>query len=339
MVLSIAFGIAHPAWTVVLVLALAASISQSIHHAEAIAFRLGSAWGTIILALAVTVIEVALIVSLMSNGGPDSATVARDTVFSAVMIVTNGTLGVSLLLGGLKHRELQFQVLGESAWMSTLVALTVFTFILPNFTTSVPGPSYSQGQLIFVSLMALGGYCALLWAQTRLVPEHFAVESSHSNEALVEPQINSLWKSVGGLVITLITVVGLAKILSKEIESWVSYFGAPNALVGVVVAMLVLAPETFAAIKAARVNRLQESMNLALGSAVASIALTIPIVSAYSLATGHDLNLGIQPKEMVLLLTTFLTSAMTLGSGRASFLHGMVHLGILAGYVALTLMP
>jgi Ca2+:H+ antiporter len=323
----------------ILVAVLVSAISSSVHSADAVAKRLGSSAGTLILAFSVTVIEVALILSLMGNQGEAAATIARDTVFATIMIVTNGTLGMCLLVGGLMHRDLDFRVLGTSSLMSALVPLTIFTFVLPNFTTSTVGPSYTQGQLVFVSAIALAGYAALLWAQTKSRPEFFTSEIDKDIAEFSTEFSGSLWTDVLGLAVSLGAVVGLAKNLSPSIETWVISMGAPPAIVGIIVAVLVLSPETLSAIGSAKINRLQESVNLALGSAVASIALTIPAVSIYSIVFDRPLNLGLEPKGMVMLFMTFLTGAMTLGSGRATFLHGLVHIGILAGYVALTIMP
>lgn len=322
---------------------LAVGISSAVHSAEIIANRVGPSIGTLILALSVTVIEVALIVSLMGNDSPDSSNIARDTVFAAIMIVTNGILGVCILLGGLKHKELGYQSVGTNSLLGILVVLATLTLVLPNFTTSSAGPTYDAGQLIFVSVASLFLYGSLVWAQTQ----------SHKNyfESHTESQIDQLEKenkvptrlralvSFVILFISLIAVVGLAKILSPSIEMAISYIGAPKAVVGIVVALLVLAPETLAAINAAKTNQLQTSLNLALGSGAASIALTIPVVSVYSLVSNQSLNLGLDGKSSILLFLTFVTAAFTFASGRTTALSGVMHLVILASYIAMTFMP
>ncbi len=322
---------------------LGLGISSAVHSAEVIAQRLGPSLGTLILALAVTIIEVALIVSLMGNQSEGYDKIARDTVFAAIMIVTNGIIGVCILIGGIKHKELTFQTMGTSALLAVLAVLSVLTLVLPNFTTSASGPTYTVGQLIFVSVTSIALYGALVFAQTKTHKSYF--------EAIPESQIESLeeasemptrmraWFSFFTLLLSLVAVVGLAKILSPSIESAIAYIGAPKAVVGIVIALLVLAPETVAAVNAARINQLQTSLNLALGSGAASIALTIPVVSLYSIYTDSKLTLGLDSKSLILMLTTFLSGGLTVGVGRSTALHGIVHLVILAAYIALSFMP
>ena len=329
--------------TAVFALFLAVAISAAVHNAEVIAHRLGPSLGTLILALSVTIIEVALIVALMGSGSPEASTVARDTVFAAIMIVTNGILGVCILLGGMRHKELVFQSMGTSSLMGVLATLSALIFVLPNYTTTTVGPTYSSNQLVFVSVASLLLYGALVWAQTKSHKSYF--------EALEPSQMKSLEKanyvpskarailSFGMLLVSLVTVVGLAKLLSPAIEQGVAALGAPRVVVGIVIALLVLAPETLAAVNAAKVNQLQTSLNLALGSGAASIALTIPVVSIYSISAGKDLSLGLDPKSTAFLVITFLAASFTLGGGRATTLQGIVHLTIMAAYIALSFLP
>lgn len=335
----------NPTWWVAAIfgLFLAVAISAAVHSAEVLAQKLGPSLGTLILALAVTVIEVALIVSLMANKSPESATVARDTVFAAIMIVTNGIIGVCILLGGIRHKELGFQPMGTSALLSILVALSAFSFVLPNYTTSSAGPTYTASQLIFVSVVSLVLYGSLVWAQTKSHKSYFVALketdlTKEEAESYVPSQLRA-WMSFGILLLALVTVVGLAKILSPSIEAAVAAAGAPRAVVGIVIALLVLAPETLAAVNAARVNQLQTSLNLALGSGAASVALTIPVVSVYSIITDSPLSLGLDAKSTALLVLTFVAGSLTFGVGRSTALHGIVHLMILFAYVALALMP
>ncbi len=319
---------------------LGLGISSAVHSAEVIAQRLGPSLGTLILALAVTIIEVALIVSLMSQQADGADKIARDTVFAAIMIVTNGIIGVCILIGGIKHKELSFQTMGTSALLGVLAVLSVLTLVLPNFTVSASGPSYSTGQLIFVSMASIFLYCSLVFAQTKTHKSFFeAVNELPPDENIYRPSLARTWISFISLIFSLIAVVGLAKLLSPSIESAIAFLGAPKSVVGIVIALLVLAPETFAAIKSARINQLQTSLNLALGSGAASIALTIPAVSLYSIYTNNQLTLGLDGKSLILLITTFLVGGFTFGAGRSTTLHGIVHLVILAGYVALTFMP
>lgn len=324
---------------------LALGISSSVHNAEIIAFRVGPSLGTLILALSVTIIEVALIVSLMGNDSPDTVTVARDTVFAAIMIVTNGIIGVCIMLGGLRHKELSFQSMGTTALLGVLAVLSALTLVLPNFTTSTMGPTYGPGQLIFVSVASLGLYGALVWAQTKSHKSFFEANEfvEHADgtgpENPTAPSLRRAVLSFVGLLLSLVAVVGLAKLLSPAIESTIAAIGAPKAVVGILVALLVLAPETFAAVNAAKTNQLQTSLNLALGSGAASIALTIPVVSVYSLMTSKPLTLGLDAKGIVFLILTFLAGCFTFGSGRTTALHGLVHLTILAAYLAISFMP
>jgi Ca2+:H+ antiporter len=321
---------------------LALGISSAVHNAEAIAKRIGPSLGTLVLALSVTIIEVALIVNLM--GDPlIAATIARDTVFAAIMIVTNGIAGISILLGSLKHKELGFQPHGTSSLMAVLVTLSVITMVLPNFTTTTIGPTYSLSQLIFVSVFSLVVYFALLWAQTKTNKDYFEFINDEKFQKLeIERYVPSKIKntiSFVGLFFSLIVVVGLAKVLSPSISEAVSYIGAPQKAVGIIVALLVLAPETLAALNSAKANQLQTSFNLALGSGAASIALTIPVVTFYSILTNQSLSLGLDSKSIVFLALTFIAGSFTFGSGRTTALNGIVHLIILFSYLVLAFIP
>lgn len=322
---------------------LAIAISSAVHNAEVIAHRLGPSLGTLILALSVTIIEVALIVSLMGNLSENASTIARDTVFSALMIVTNGIIGVCILLGGMKHKELGFQSMGTSSLLGVLAVLAGVTLVLPNFTTSMAGPFYSPGQLIFVSIISLLLYGALVWAQTKSHKNYFEPLSESQMASLeVDNHVPSRSRAILsflGLIFSLIAVVGLAKLLSPTLESAITFMGAPRSVVGIILALLVLAPETFAAVNAAKINQLQTSLNLALGSGAASIALTIPVVSVFTLVTGQPLSLGLDAKGTAFLIMTFIAASLTFGTGRTTLLHGIVHLTILAAYLAMSFMP
>lgn len=334
------FGAVGWGATLVALLFLAVAIMASVYHAEAIAHRIGEGPGTIVLALSVTVIEVGLIVSLMSAGGEGASAVARDTVFSAVMIVCNGIVGICLLLGGWKYQEVGFQFRGAASLLVVLLCLSIFCFVLPNFTTSVPGPYYTTSQLVFVSAVSLLLYCALVLAQTKTHRDYFRVEEEGPIPPTEESAApTSLWVSLLALITGLASVIGLAKFLAPAIESGVSAIGAPRAVVGLVIATIVLLPEAITAVLAARQNRLQNSLNLALGSGAASIALTVPVVSVYSVMMGQPLLLGLDAKSTVLLLLTFLVGSLTLGNGKATALQGLVHLIILCAFFAVTLVP
>lgn len=321
---------------------LVIAIMASVYHAEEIAHDIGEGLGTLVLALSVTVIEVGLIVSLMSAGGPGSSAIARDTVFSAIMIVSNGIVGICILLGGLKHKEVEFQFRGASSLLVVLISLSVFCFVLPNYTTSVVGPFYNSSQLIFISVISVVLYIALVLFQTKTHAYYFLSEKESPTGKSTEKKIISTKKvlnSFVSLMFGLISVIGLAKFIAPMIESGVDNIGAPKAIVGLLIASIVLLPEAITAILAARQNKLQSSLNLALGSGAASIALTIPVVSIYSIINKQPLMLGLDPKSTVFLFLTFIVGSLTLGNGKATGLSGVIHLIIMFAYFAVTLIP
>jgi Ca2+:H+ antiporter len=306
-----------------------------------VAHRVGEPYGTLVLAVAVTVIEVALIVTLMLAGGAATAAVARDTVFAAVMIILNGIVGLCLLAGGTRFGEQQFGLHGVSASLATLAAIVVLALVLPNFTTTVVGPSYSASQLAFIAIVSLLLYGAFVFVQAVRHRDYFLPPRGAGDEDVhAPPPANAVaWLSAVLLLACLGAVVLLAKALSPVVEARVEEFGAPKALVGVIIAAVVLLPEGLAAFRAARVDRLQTSLNLALGSALASIGLTIPAVAIVSLATGWTLTLGIDARSMVLLLLSLFVAALSLGTGRTTVLQGAVHLVIFAVYLFTTIVP
>ena len=321
--------------------ALMACVLAAVHHAEVIAHRVGEPYGTLLLALAITIIEVALIVMLMLAGGPSTAALARDTVFAAVMIILNGIIGLSLLLGASRHGEQSFGRYGVNASLATLAAIVVLTLVLPNYTTSTPGPVYSASQLGFIAVISLVLYGTFVLVQTVRHRDYFLLPPGTTDEEThaPPPTNRAAWQSLALLLASLVAVVLLAKSLAPTIEAAVAAAGAPPALVGIIIAALVLLPEGLAALRAARANRLQTSMNLALGSALASIGLTIPAVAIVSLATGWTLTLGIDLKSTVLLILSLLVATLSLGTGRTTVLQGMVHLVIFAVYLFTTVVP
>jgi Ca2+:H+ antiporter len=319
-----------------------------VHHAEVVAHRVGEPFGTLVLAVAVTVIEVALIVSVMLSGGPEKAGLARDTVFAAIMICSCAIVGLCLLVGGLRHHVQDFQLQGASAALAILCALSVLTLVLPNFTSTVVGPALSTSQLIFVGVISLVLYVTFVFVQTIRHRDYFLqsippVAANTEGEDEVPhappPSLREAWTALIFLVLSLVSVVGLAKLLSPAVEAGVAAAGAPEAVVGVVIAALVLLPEGLAALRAARLNRLQTSLNLALGSALASIGLTIPAVAVVSIFMGQPISLGLAPKEIVMLALTLLVSVITLGTGRSTVLQGVVHLVIFAAFLFLSVVP
>jgi Ca2+:H+ antiporter len=321
--------------------ALIAAVIVAVHHAEVVAHRVGEPLGTLVLALAVTAIETALILSMMIAGGTDMAALPRDSIYAAVMIICTGVVGICVLLGGLAHREQTFRIEGAGAGFAALVVMSTLTLVLPVFTTSTSGGTYSPSQLAFAA-----GSSAVLWAififiQTVRHRDYFIpVTNAADPEVHAEPPtIRQAWVSFGLLLLSLVAAVGLAKKLSPAIEHAVEATNAPRAVVGIVIAALVLLPETCAAVRAARADRLQSSMNLAIGSALACIGLTVPVVVLASIAFKLPLVLGLEAKDVALLALTFLTSAFTLGTGRTYVMQGAVHLVIFAAFLFLAFVP
>lgn len=321
--------------------ALAGSVFAAVHHAEMVAHRVGEPYGTLVLALAVTLIEVALIVSLMAAGGEEAAGLARDTVFAAVMIILNGIIGLCLLVGGVMHREQSFSLDGVSAALVALGTIAIMTMVFPNYTVTTPGPYYSPSQLALIAVVTLVIYGAFIFTQTIGHRQYFLqdddVEESAQHTARPSNGITAL--SAVFLLLCLVAVVLLAKKLAPSLEAAVLRLGAPNALVGVIIAGIVLLPEGLAALRAARANRLQTSLNLALGSALASIGLTIPAVSFLSLYMDSRLRLGIDSKSTLLLMLSLFVAVLVLRTGRTIILHGIVLLTVFAVYLFMTVVP
>ncbi|MGW6396729.1 calcium:proton antiporter [Streptomyces sp. NPDC055134] len=323
---------------------LAASVLAAVHHAEVVAHRVGEPFGSLVLAVAVTVIEVALIVTLMVDGGEKGATLARDTVFAAVMITCNGIVGLSLLAAAFRHRVAVFQSEGTGGALATVATLATLCLVLPTFTTSKPGPEFSTSQLIFAASAALVLYGIFVATQTVRHRDYFLPITKQGNvidgdDHAGAPTTRTALISLGFLGLALVAVVGLAKGVSPTIESGVEAAGMPHSVVGVVIALLVLLPETIAALRAARRDRVQTSLNLALGSAMASIGLTIPAVAIASFWLSGPLVLGLGATQMVLLVLTMLVSTLTVVPGRATPLQGGVHLVVFAAYVELAVTP
>jgi Ca2+:H+ antiporter len=320
--------------------ALMTAVVIAVHHAEVVAHRVGEPFGTLILALAVTVIELALIVSMMLSGGAATAALARDTVFATVLIVCNGVVGLCLLVGAMRHHVVAFRVDATGPALSVLAALTVLTLILPRLTITTPGPTFSPAQLVFSGVMSLVLYGVFVFVQTVRHRDYFLpVEIESQDDHAEPPSTSAALASLALLFVSLVAVVGLAKTLAPRIEAGVAAASAPAAVVGIVIALLVLLPETWAAVRAAARNRMQTSLNLALGSALATIGLTIPSVAAVSIYLHLPLELGLPPKEMALLALTLLVSTVTLASGRATVLQGAVHLVLFAAFLFLAIVP
>ena len=324
--------------------ALLTAVLVAVHHAEVIALRVGEPFGTLILALAVTVIEVSLIVTLMFSGGHATSALARDTVFATVMIVCNGVVGLCLLLGAWRHKVLIFRVDGTTPTLSVLAVLSTLVLVLPKFTTSTSDATLSNTQLAFAGVVSLLLYIVFVFALTVRHREHFLPPShelpkDYEQMNVKKPSNLAITVSFIFLLISLVAVVGLAKTLAPTIESAVAAISAPIAVVGIVIALLVLLPETLSAVQAALRNRMQISFNLALGSALATIGLTIPTVALISLTMNLPLELGLPPKEMAMLALTLLTATMTLSRNSATVLQGAVHLVLFAVFLFLSVFP
>jgi Ca2+:H+ antiporter len=375
---------AHPESSLVLgvlALLLVGAVLAAVHHAEVVAHRVGEPYGSLVLAVAVTIIEVGLIVTLMVTSDKDASGLARDTVFAAVMITVNGIVGISLLVGALKHHLAVFNPEGTGAALATVIALAVLCLVVPSVTTSEPGPEFTGAQLAFAAIASLALYGMFVFTQTIRHRDFFlpvahgqyvpmvatkaeAVAAAEDREAVRAtarqerldglehepvdldedghadpPTDRAALASLGLLVVSLVAVVGLAKVESPAIESGVAALGFPQAVVGVVIALLVLAPESIAAVRAAARNRVQVSLNLALGSAMASIGLTIPAIAIASIWLDGPLELGLNQLQTVLLLLTAAVAILTVVPGRAKPLQGGVHLVLLASFLFLTIAP
>ena len=327
-------------WTIIALIAvlLIATVQIGVHHAEVVALRVGEPFGTLVLALAVTIIELALIVSIMVSK-TSAASLARDTVFATVMIVCNGVVGLCLLVGGLRHRVMEFNVEGTNHALVVLVPLTTLVLVLPAFTTTTPGPFYSTSQLVFAGICSLLLYGVFVFVQTVRHRDYFLPVGGAEDMHAPPPTNAVALSSLLLLVVSLVAVVGLAKKLSPAIEAGVDKMSAPPSVVGIAIALLVLMPETWAALRNALHNRMQTSLNLALGSALATIGLTIPGVAILSISLGLPLELGLRPTETVLLAITLLVSAMSLASGRSTLMHGVVMLVMFAVFLFLAIVP
>jgi Ca2+:H+ antiporter len=337
----LAAGFWHGGFIVILIgAALAGSVFAAVHHAEVVAHRVGEPFGTLVLALAVTLIEVALIVSLMAAGGEEAAGLARDTVFAAVMIILNGIIGLCLLLGGAKHREQSFGLDGVSASLVALGTIVIMTLVFPNFTVTTPGPYYSPGQLMLIAAVTLVIYGTFVFTQTVGHRQFFLDDDADKASQHAKAPGNGVTAASAALLLfCLAAVVLLAKKLAPSLEAAVDRLGAPDAVVGVIIAAIVLLPEGLAALRAARANRLQTSLNLALGSALASIGLTIPAVSFLSLSMNTHLQLGIDSKSTLLLMLSLFVAALVLRTGRTIILHGVVLLTVFVVYLFTTVVP
>jgi len=324
-------------------IALIGGVLAAVHHAEVIAHKTGEPYGSLVLAICVTVIEVSLIISMMLTGHEGSQFIARDAVFATVMIVMNGVIGLCIFIGGLKHHEMTFRNEGTNSALAVLTALSTFILIMPIVTVSTPGPDFTKSQLAFAGTACFALYVAFLFFQTVSHRDYYLpkTKDQKTDVNFHADKPSNLKTAISGvlLVLSLIVVVGLAELLSPAIEAGVEAAGAPKTIVGIAIALLVLLPEGFAAVRAARANRLQSSLNLALGSALASIGLSIPAIAAIAIFFDLPLSLGISNLNMTLMYLSFFIGALTLAIGRTTLLQGVVHLIIFFEYLFLSLVP
>lgn len=344
-VLALSWGRTPGVLVVVAVAAvLIGAVLAAVHHAEVVAHRVGEPYGSLVLAIAVTVIEVGLILTLMISGSSDTSTLARDTVFAAAMITTNGIVGLSLLVTAWRYGLAVFNAEGTGAALATVATLATLCLVVPTFTTSQPGPQFSGPQLVFAALASLAVYGMFVLTQT-VRHRDFFLPVADGDAGVPEgihaapPSNRTALVSLGLLVVALVAVVGLAKVESPAIEAGVAALGFPSSFVGVVIALVVLMPETLAAVRAAARNQVQISLNLAYGSGIASIGLTIPAIAVASIWVDAPLVLGLGPVQMVLLALTVVVGVLTVVPGRATRLQGGVHLILLASFVFLAINP
>ncbi len=321
--------------------ALIGAVIASVHHAEVVAHRIGEPLGTVVLSICITVIEVALIFTVMLSGGPEAATLPRDTIFSVVMITCCGVVGLSLVIGAVRHREQAFHVLGSNASLATLAAMTTLALVLPTFTISSAGPTYTTSQLMFAAIASLALWCGFVFVQTVSHREYFVPvgNAADTHAPGLRPARSHAMASFGVLLVALVAVVGLAHEVSPSVEAVVVRARLPKSVLSMVIALLTLLPEAWAAIRAALADRIQTSLNLSLGSALASIGLTIPVIAISSKLAGITLILGLAPKELVLVLLAFFVTSITLVAGRTHLMLGFVHLVVFGAFLFLSLVP
>jgi Ca2+:H+ antiporter len=333
-------------YSVILALFLMGSVLAAVYHSEVIAHRLGEPFGTLLLAFAITVIEVGLIISIMMGAkGLETITLARDTVFAAVMIILNGIIGTCIIMGSLRYREQSFTLQGVSTALITLTSVVIFVLILPNYTVSHLGGEYTSFQLLFIAVICLGLYLGFTMMQTLRHRSFFiSPKDKLSEKILTKKDTEKLSKKELYircllLVLCLGIVVLLAKLLSKDVEHIVVSAGAPKSLVGIIIAGIVLLPEGLAALRAAKVDQIQTSLNLAFGSALASIGLSIPAIAIISVITGIRMSLGIDIKSTILLGLSLFIITVSLATGRTNIMQGVVLIGIFLIYLFITIVP
>lgn len=331
-------------WFIALMgIALFGAVLSAVHNSEVIAHKTGEPYGTLVLAISITIIEVSLIIAMMFDGHEGSEFIARDAVFATVMIVVSGIIGLCIFVGGIKNHFISFHNEGTNSALAVLTALATFVLVMPIFTVSTPGPDFTQSQLALTGIASFVLYAAFVFFQTVSHRDYFLPKAEDKKIDIdihaKKPSALKTSVSVFLLLFSLIIVVGLAEALGPSIEAAVEAADAPKAVIGIAIALLVLLPEGYAALRAARANRLQSSLNLALGSALASIGLTIPTVAAVATIFNLPLSLGISSLNMTLMYLALFICALTLATGRTTLLQGAVLLIIFFEFMFLSLMP
>jgi Ca2+:H+ antiporter len=315
--------------------AILGSIFSVVRHADHVAMRLGEPYGTLILTLAVTAIEVIAISTVMLHG-ENNPTLARDTIFAVVMIILNGMVGLSLLAGGWRHREQQYNFQGANAYLSVIIPLATLSLLLPDFTVTTPGPTLSLAQETFLAVMTVALYGTFLSIQTDRHRKFFVIgEVEEPAREASDSTARPTWAHASLLVAYMAPVVFLAKQMATPMDYLIETVHAPTALGGIIIATLVATPEAIAAVRAAQANRLQRSVNIVLGSVLATIGLTVPTMIVISHVTGKAIYLGLQNSGLVLLPLTLIVAVVTFASGRTNILQGLVHLLLFATYIVL----
>ena len=316
-----------------------------VHEAEILAHRLGEPYGTLILTLAIVIIEVALISAVML-GAKGAPTLGRDTMFAVLMIVLNGVVGVGLLIGGLKHFSQRYSLKGASSYLAIIIPLSVIPLILPNFTTSTSDGTLTAFQAVSFSIFMIALYGAFLLLQTgrhaefyrEPPPDDLQAAPAEAGHDHADPG-GSLARPVVLLLLNILPIVLLAKSLAKVLDFGIARLGAPPALGGILIAMVVFTPECITALRAITANQLQRAINLCLGAAASTLGLTVPAVLAIGVLTGQNVVLGLSPTNMILLAMTLVLSTLTFTGTRTTMLEGAVHLGVFFVFLVLVFSP
>ncbi len=318
-----------------------------VHEAEELAHRLGEPYGTLILTLSIVIIEVALIAAVML-GAKGAPTLGRDTMFAVLMIVLNGVVGIGLLLGGLRHFQQHYNLKGATSYLAVIIPLTVIPLILPNFTSSTPDGTLTSFQAVAFSLFTVALYGSFLILQTGRHRMFFREPDPETGKPFDKPasaspkeknSARAILPHVGLLLANILPIVILSKSLAAVLDHGIAQLGAPVALGGILIAMVVFTPECIAALRAITANQLQRAINLCLGAAASTLGLTVPAVLTIGLITGQSVTLGLSPANMVLLAMTLLLSTLTFTGTRTTMLEGAVHLAVFFVYLVLVFSP